>query len=214
MTGERGVEGCKYCELLEKKPNLLYEDDVVIAVIPEKPATKGHVQIIAKKHHETLQDIDDKELEHLFYAASFSATALFENLGAEGTNIIANTGGELKKGGHFHLDVLARKGDDGLNLLWTPKKLPDGDMDSVKGSIKDKCDVMGDDKKENEVVDLDKKPEKLESGEESSSESDRDEGEKNEKDGKNPDKKDKSGKKKEDKEGEESYLIKQLRRVP
>jgi diadenosine tetraphosphate (Ap4A) HIT family hydrolase len=155
---------CQYCRILEEKKNLLYEDENVMAIIPERPITKGHLQVLSKKHHESLQDIDDKDVEHLFYAASFSATALFENLEAHGTNIIANTGGELKKGGHFHIDVIARKTGDSLNFLWKPKKLPEADMKAAQGKIKDKCAMIGVSKAKKEVMDLDKKAvEKIES---------------------------------------------------
>jgi diadenosine tetraphosphate (Ap4A) HIT family hydrolase len=161
---------CKYCELVESKKNLLYEDENLVAIVPEKPITKGHIQVIAKKHHKNAQEIDDKKLEHLFYAASFSATALFENLGAQGTNLLTNTGSMLKEEGHFHIDVIARKSEDNLNFLWKPKKLAEEELKQVQAKIKDKCDMIGVEKKEKEVVDLDKRPEKLESAEEKPSE--------------------------------------------
>ncbi len=211
------VEGCKYCEIVQKKPNLLYEDDKVIVVIPADPITKGHVQVISKEHHDNIQGIEDKDVEHIFYAASFSATALFENLEAHGTNIIANSGSLLKKGGHFHIDVIARKNDDKLNFIWTPKKLPEEELKAAQGKIKDKCDLIGHEQK-NEVVDLDKKPEKLGLGEENVPEQDAGKGDEREE--KPADKDDKEDDKKPEKSSEpsgqdnENYMIKQLRRMP
>ncbi len=223
-------EGCKHCETLEKKENILYEDDKFAALIPAKPATKGHIQLISKEHAETMQDLDGKDVEHAWYAASFTATALFENLQAQGTNLIVNTGSEMKKGGHFHIDVLARYNEDGLNLLWQPKKLGEDEMKKLQAKIKDKCDMIGVERKEKEVLDLDRKPEKIESGEEKAPEDWKKEtGEESPKeknsrkteegaDEKKPKKQEKetgkTGKKKKKKEPEESYLIRQLRRIP
>ena len=229
---------CKYCDIVKQKKNILYEDEKVIAVVPERPATKGHVQIIAKRHCKSMQELEDKEFGHIVYSASFAATSLFENLEAQGTNLIANTGGELKKEGHFHIDVLARKMDDGLNFIWKPKQLPDEELKDVQGKIKDKCDMIGVEKKK-KVIDLDKKPEKLESTEETASEKGAEKEKKEdsiekkaeekptEKEGeeeKSEEKKQlpseeeqlykKKDKKKEIEEDKESYLIKQLRRVP
>ena len=199
---------CKYCELVKNKKNILYEDDNLVAVVPEKPLTKGHIRVISKKHHTKIQDIDDKEFQHMFYAASFSATALFENLEAHGTNILFNTGGSLKETGHFHIDVLARKTGDELNFLWTPKKLQEDELKSVQGKIKDKCDMLGTEKKDKKIVNLDKNPKKLESSEELPSEH-------KEKKEDEPEKKPDEIKKEEKKEdNQESYLIKQLRRIP
>lgn len=209
--------GCGYCGLVESKKNLLYEDESLVAIVPEKPITKGHIIVVSKKHHTKIQDIENKELQHLFYAASFGATALFENLEAHGTNILFNTGSKIHEGGHFHIDILARKSGDDLNFLWKPKKLPDPEMNDVQSRIKDKCDMIGVEKKEKEVIDLDKKkPEKLESTEEKAPEQKGEEPaeEKKELPSEDEQRYKKTEKKKEEQEDKESYLIKQLRRVP
>jgi histidine triad (HIT) family protein len=196
---------CKYCELLKEKKNLIYEDDNIVASVPEKQAIEGHIQVITKKHHKKMQDIEDAELEQAFYTASFAASALFETMEAHGTNLIANTGGPLKEGGHFHLDVIARKQGDHLNLIWTPNKLPEDEMNDVQKKIKDKCDLIGTKKKDKEVLDLDKKEvEKI--GAEEKKEQDKKPERKEEKH--------KEEKKKETDQDNESYLIKQLKRLP
>jgi histidine triad (HIT) family protein len=221
---------CKYCQIVKNKTNAVYEDDNLVAIVPEKPATKGHIQVIAKKHLANMQEAGEKELEHIFYAASFAASSLFETLEAHGTNIIANTGGMLKKDGHFHLDIIARKNNDSLNFMWTPKKLPEEEMKSVQGKIKDKADMIGIAKKK-EVFDLDRKErEKVEQHPEENKEKKEEKEQAKEKSAeeaakpkKTPEEKDKlsektyeENKEKKDSAGEdnESYLIKQLRRIP
>lgn len=222
-------EGCAFCEFIKSKKNLLYEDKNLVAVVPEKPIAKGHIMVIPKEHHTELQQIEDKDFQHLFYAASFSATALFENLGAQGTNILLNTGGQLKKGEHIHINVLARWSEDKLNFLWTPKQLSEDELKSVQSKIKDKCDMIGVEKKGKEIVDLDRKPEKLESSEEKAPEHKEKEEEKaeerteetpagkeekEENKDKEKDKEEKEEKKDKEEKDRESYLIKQLRRMP
>ena len=209
---------CKYCELVENKKNFIYEDEKLVAVIPEKPITKGHIQIISKEHCDTLQDICDKDAEHLFYAASFAATSLFENMGAQGTNIIANTGSTIKKGGHFHINAIARNPEDGLNFLWQPKQLPEPEMKDIQGKIKDKCDFIGVEKKEKKVVNLDKPVEKLDEApskdveeKETSEEEVKDVPSEEEQVYKKKERDDREKKMEEDKE---SYLVRQLRRLP
>lgn len=202
------MENCKYCDIVKNKNNLIYEDDNLVVVVPEKPIVKGHLIVASKKHHTKIQDIDDKEFQHLFYTASFSATALFENLEAHGTNILFNTGSNLKETGHVHIDVLARKTGDDLNFLWKPKKLHDDDLKTVQGKIKDKCDMLGMEKKDKEIVDLDKNPEKLESSEETASDP------KNNGNAAHEKQPSEENKNKNEKIDRESYLIKQLRRIP
>jgi histidine triad (HIT) family protein len=180
---------CKCCTALKEKKNMIYEDEIIIVVVPERPFTKGHIKIIPKIHYKHLQEITEKEFEHMIYAASFTASALFENMEAHGTNILANTGGELKKDGHFHIDVLARKTDDGINFTWQPNRMDEEALKNVQQKIKDKCDLIGFEKKEEEI--------------------------------KKEEHKEKENKKKETKQekisqvhGSESYLVRQLRRVP
>ncbi|MFC1741038.1 HIT family protein [Nanoarchaeota archaeon] len=215
----------------EPEGTVVYEDKTVMAIVPDRPLTKGHIRVVPKVACESIQELDDNELQHLFYTASFSATSLFENLQAEGTNIIMNTGGKLKKGGEFHIDVLARKQGDSLNFLWTPKKLEEPEMKAMQEKIKDACDMIGVEKKEEEVLDLDKKEVKK-LGEEPEEEEEKPaekepETEKAEKDQKpsedkilSGDSAEQSGKesekeeKKETVEGDENYLVKQLKRVP
>ena len=231
------MSDCPYCKALQNKENVLYEDEKLAVVFPEKTLTKGHLQIIPKEHKTTLQDYEDKDTEHLFYAASFTATALFENLQAHGTNIIANTGSRLNPNTHFHIDVIARWADDKINFLWTPKKLPEEEMKSVQGMIKDKTDMIGIEQKKKEPIILDKKPEKIGPKKEMGTQENRSEKEKdtaaddtdiNETDTQKDRNtlKDKSTLKdestaKENSEKsisqehpEESYLIRQLRRIP
>lgn len=236
------TEDCRHCQTLKDPKNVLYEDEKLIVVVPERPICKGHIQVIAKQHHNSLQDIEDKDVEHLFYAASFGATALFEGLEAHGTNIIANTGGQLKKGGHFHIDVIARKNDDSLNFLWKPKKLEESEMEGAQGKIKDKTAMIGVEKKKKEVLDLDKKEvERLEPGKPKKEEPEKDKKESEPKDEKERPKpsedknqspqperkplpteeeqkykgKEKGPEKKPDIEvDDENYLVKQLRRMP
>jgi histidine triad (HIT) family protein len=139
---------CEFCDIPKEK--IIYEDESLIVTFPSKMNGIGQLIVVPKKHAPKMQDLDDKEIEHLFYCASFCATTLFEQIGAHGTNIIANTGSELKRNGHFHIQVVARKTDDGAKLMWTPMQLPEEEMNSVKSKIKDECFVIG--SKKGEIV--------------------------------------------------------------
>ncbi len=219
----------------------LYEDGKIIAEVPDKMLGKGHIIVSSKEKCGNIQEISAKDFHHLIYGSSFAATALFENLDAHGTNIILSTGNALEKEEiALKIDVLARWGDDGLNLLWKPKQMAQEELDGVAKQIKNKADMIGIEKKNDEVVDLDKKPEQLEpeesKKEEKNVETNKDEREKENKKEKTEIEKKKDSSKngkgiKENKEDnkknnkddkketvkekeEESYLIKQLRRVP
>ena len=73
-------------------------------------------------------------VNHLFFGASYAATALFELANAQGTNIILEEH-------DVRINVVARSQDDGLNFLWEPKQGNPQEIQSVAKSIKDKIDV-------------------------------------------------------------------------
>ncbi len=186
----------------KKERFILYSDIKMKAFVPETPFLKGHIIVKPVDDKKSIQEIEEKEFLHLMYGASFAATALFENLQAHGTNIIMDTGSLLKPGRIIHADVLARFEDDGKDLLWKPKKFSEGEMKEVQERIKDKTDMMDIEKKK-EIIDMDNKEvKKVEQvlGEKKKPEPEKKENEPN-------------NEKKEEPE-EESYLVKQLRRLP
>ena len=103
--------------------------------------------------------MSNEEAEHLFFASSYAATALFELLQAQGSNIL------IKNFGDVNVDVIARNADDGLNLLWTPKKAEPAELDEVAAKIKGKADYIGVEKVEKKPLNMDKKESVEDTGE-------------------------------------------------
>lgn len=205
------MSDCPFCTALLDKASILYEDDKLAVVLPLKTVARGHLRVIPKSHRTVLQDYEDTDIEHFFYAASFTATALFENLQAQGTNIIANTGSKLNQKTHFHIDVIARWSEDNLNFLWTPNRLPEEEMKSVQGIIKDKTDMIGLARKEKEVVVLDKKPEPLGG---KAPEPEKTDSSKEKPSEEKAEKPETATPEKSEEEKEENYMVRQLRRMP
>lgn len=118
---------------------VLYEDEQVLVVLAEKSVIPGHIEIYSKVEEKNVENLSPEESAHLFYAASFAATAAFEGLGAQGTNIILKSGKtDDNPEGRLVIHVLPRyEGDSLQGMLWEPKQ-PSYDLDSVAGKIKDK----------------------------------------------------------------------------
>ena len=136
---------CKICDIINKKieAKIVYEDGAVMAILSDEPTIFGHLLVFPKQHHATLEEVDEKVVTQLFYVASFAATAIFEGLGAEGTNIITCNGNNSnQRYPHLVIDILPRKTNDGLNFRWEPKKITPEDMDSIKEKIKDKAALI------------------------------------------------------------------------
>lgn len=112
----------------------LYKDDTVTIATPELPAKTGHLTV--KSAQQSIDGMSEDDFAHLCSAALFSSNALFEQGGAEGTNIIIDDLGSLKA------HVITRTNDDKLKLQWEAKPADQQALDEAAAKIKDKCDYI------------------------------------------------------------------------
>ena len=199
------MSDCQICVQIQKKENILYEDPVVVIFIPQKPACHGHLVITPKKHSSTLDSITDAHAQHLFFAANYAASALFQTVECQGTNILCSTGNIYKEDqAHLALHVLSRTQTDGITLSALGKQGVEKDLTAMQKKIKEKTDFIGTAKPEKQVINLDDKPLSLET--------------KKKQEPKNHDQNQTSVEQKnnehQEKDSEENYLVKQLKRIP
>ena len=114
----------------------LYEDNQVTITLSGKPVSQGHMIVSpADGNKKSLSDLSDEECDMLFYGASYSATAIFEFLKAQGSNIILT-----ENEGPLKLDVIARNENDGLNLMWQGQQADPNELKEVAKQVKDAID--------------------------------------------------------------------------
>ncbi len=141
-------------------PGAIYEDEKVICTVADNPQCIGHLKVVPKGFN-NFEDIDEETSAHLFFTASFCATAVFEGLGAQGSNIIMKTGYCTDNQGELSVHILPRYQEDGLDLVGTPmENKPDNKQIAEK--IKDQTYIVGyEDESEREVVEISHEPEKI-----------------------------------------------------
>ncbi len=130
---------CTYCEPEKEKKGMCYEDTDMIVFIEQQPAAQGHLVIVPKKHTATIRDCTPDVAQKLLRAASACSTAVFELVGAHGTNILCTEGLD----DHFAVHVIPRKSEDGLDFRWQPKQLAPEEMDNVMERLKEKAFYIG-----------------------------------------------------------------------
>jgi histidine triad (HIT) family protein len=70
--------------------------------------------------------------------------AVFETLGAQGTNIIVNNGVAAgQTANHCVVHVLPRRENDGLDFTWQTKQLSEEEMSTVELKLKDEAKNVG-----------------------------------------------------------------------
>ncbi len=110
---------CLFCKMVagDIRPDVVYEDEHVLAFRDIRPQAKVHVLVIPKRHIATLDDFpaDEPELAARLFAA-VQEVARGEGLASSGYRTVINCRGD---GGqevyHLHLHVLG-----GRRLAWPP----------------------------------------------------------------------------------------------
>jgi histidine triad (HIT) family protein len=153
---------CEICDMIKAKKGLLYEDEQIAIMLAPKPATAGHIILAPKIHAPILEQVPDFIIGKLFDKANKVSIAVFETLGAEGTNIIANNGIAAGQSvNHFLLNVLPRKENDGMNFAWQTKQLSEEEMSTIELKLREESKSIGIFEKEKEKPKEAKKPEEI-----------------------------------------------------
>lgn len=110
---------CVFCKIIkgELPSYRVYEDEDILTVLDINPVSRGHCLVIPKKHFENIFDIDDIILQKIISGAKLISKKLAKSLKADGINLLQANG---EKAGqvvfHFHLHVVPRYNNDGLNF--------------------------------------------------------------------------------------------------
>lgn len=146
---------------------VIYENEKVACIFPENGIAVGHLEIYSKTEEKEVENLSMEDLAHLFFTASFAARAVFELLGAQGTNIILKSGiSDDNQEGKLCINVIPRMQDDGLQkMLWQPRQ-PSYDLDSVMKRIKDNTWRIKYVEKKEEAIKIDDQRKLLSSAEE------------------------------------------------
>jgi histidine triad (HIT) family protein len=133
----------KEIEWKPQKPidGVLYKDQKIEIRFAKKPQAIGHM-VISIDDEILFEKISPNLSTHIFYCASFCASAIFEGAGVQGTNIILKAGvsADSPKGG-ISVHILPRSSEDELDVVFGP--MPEKpDLDEISEKIKDKMFML------------------------------------------------------------------------
>ena len=102
----------------------IYEDDKVFAFLDIAEDYYGHTLVVSKQHCTNILDCDSQTLNAVMHAVQKISRHYVEDCGFQGVNVINNSGecsGQSVM--HFHVHILPRKSDDGVDLWPAREKL-------------------------------------------------------------------------------------------
>lgn len=137
---------CLVCQIVEGKipSKRVYEDEFSMAVLDVNGSNPGHCFVIPKNHYPIIEQVPDIEVGRLFQVSNKISSAIFESLGAQGTNIfVANGIPAGQTVAHFMINVIPRKENDGINLQWQPKPLNEEEISTIELKLKEHTKNIG-----------------------------------------------------------------------
>ena len=153
-----GKQQCPFClmakgEIPVKK---VYEDDMLLGILDIRPANKGHVLLFPKEHHRVMSTVPEPVVGELFKVANKLSTAIFETVGAQGTNIfVANGPAAGQTAPHMLVNIIPRFAKDGVNMRWNAQAIEDSELETIAETIRKKTP------REKPKIALEKKEEKI-----------------------------------------------------
>ena len=89
------AQDCLFCRIVagEVEAHRVFEDDVCVAFLDNRPLFPGHTLLVPREHHETLWDLPDKLVAPLFADAKRLSEAVRDAMGSQGAFVAtARTG--------------------------------------------------------------------------------------------------------------------------
>jgi len=106
-----------FCEIVAKRSpaNIVYEDDLVVAFLTNRPVNEGHTLVVPKKHFENIYEVPEDLLAYLFRVVKRVSVSVRDAMAAEGIRVVQNNGcaaGQVIF--HFHVHVIPMKPHEGF----------------------------------------------------------------------------------------------------
>ncbi len=127
---------CIFCKIIKGEiPCLkIYEDSSTLAFLDANPRNLGHTLIIPKKHYETLDQIEEQDLQSVVKTTQKIAKSISQI--SKGYNLIQNNkkvAGQIIPHVHFH--IIPRKTETEITWVDSPK-FSEHKMEEVANKIK------------------------------------------------------------------------------
>jgi histidine triad (HIT) family protein len=129
---------CVFCKIIDGEiPSAtIYEDEDFKVIMDISPAAKGHAILLPKKHFANLYEMEDEVASKVLITARKVATAMKEELGCEGLNLVQNNGEAAGQTVfHFHMHLIPRKKNDSVNVTWKQGSYAKGEAEQLAAAL-------------------------------------------------------------------------------
>lgn len=137
-------KNCVFCKIVNHiiSAEIVYEDDIIIAVMDNAPINPGHILVFPKEHYASSASIPENISGRMFYVASRLAVACKRSMDTDGYNLhVADGFCAGQDISHSHIHMIPRTIDDGFYWNWRKLELSDNELSELSEKIKNKLKV-------------------------------------------------------------------------
>lgn len=130
---------CVFCKIMAKQipASVVHEDEHTLAFMDLGQVNPGHVLVAVKAHADNLYGLDDAQAAAAFRAAAKVARAIRDAFSPQGLSVYQANG---KAAGqtvfHFHMHLVPRFENDGMDLTWPVKNPPREQLEEAAAKIR------------------------------------------------------------------------------
>lgn len=131
-------DDCVFCKIIkgEIPSATIYENDEFKVILDRFPSSLGHVLVLPKEHIENIFEMPEEKAGKIFKLVSKIAPIVKKQLNCDGINILQNNGEAAGQSvPHFHIHIIPRYNNDGLNILWKPTEPTDEQIEKTKQKL-------------------------------------------------------------------------------
>jgi len=113
---------CRFCQIVagDESAHLVFEDEVSLGFLDNRPLFPGHTLLVPRDHYETLADLPDDLVGTLFGNARRLAVAVPKAMNKPGAFVALNNV-VSQSVPHLHTHVVPRTKGDGLRGFFWPR---------------------------------------------------------------------------------------------
>jgi histidine triad (HIT) family protein len=113
---------CRFCQIIagDEAAHLVFEDELSIAFLDNRPLFPGHSLLVPRDHHETIAELPSELIGPLFTIAKRLSVAIPKAMEKPGSFVALNNV-VSQSVPHLHVHVVPRQPKDGLRGFFWPR---------------------------------------------------------------------------------------------
>jgi histidine triad (HIT) family protein len=132
------VTDCPFCAVVAGSAPAwrVHQDAATVAFLDRGQATPGHTLVVPRRHAPDLWSLSADEAADVMRSVHAVALLLRDRLGPAGLNVTQSNGrAAWQEVFHYHVHLVPRYGEDGLQPPWRPTHPPAAELDAVLARV-------------------------------------------------------------------------------